>query len=193
MNDYSSLRRTVLDDIRGLTNAARMNRIATWLIPQHCAPRTRAELLRRTGWRIGEGAMFMGVPTIVGTGRPLKRLRVGRRVFVNVGGYWELNDCIEIDDGVSIGHEVMLLTTTHVLGDGLARAGELRHGPIHIGAGVWIGARSTVLPGVTIGSGAVIAAATVVRRDVPPNTMVGGNPAAVIKSLDGLLAVETAG
>lgn len=53
--------------------------------------------------------------------------------------------------------------------------------PVHIGNHVWIGARSMILKGVTIGDNAVIAAGSVVTKDVPPNCIVGGNPARVIK------------
>ena len=56
--------------------------------------------------------------------------------------------------------------------------------PIHIGRHVWIGANATVLPGVTIGEGAIVAAGAVVTKDVPKNTMVGGVPARVIRTID---------
>jgi acetyltransferase-like isoleucine patch superfamily enzyme len=52
--------------------------------------------------------------------------------------------------------------------------------PVEIGEDVWIGAHAVVLPGVRIGSGAVVGAGAVVNRDVPPNTIVGGVPARVI-------------
>ncbi len=55
--------------------------------------------------------------------------------------------------------------------------------PIHIGKRVWIGSNATVLPGVTIGDGAVVAAGAVVTRDVPANTVVGGVPAKVIRHI----------
>lgn len=53
--------------------------------------------------------------------------------------------------------------------------------PVHIGNKVWIGCRSTILKGVKIGDGAVVAAGSVVTRDVPANTVVAGNPARVVK------------
>ena len=53
--------------------------------------------------------------------------------------------------------------------------------PIHIGNHVWIGMRATILKGVTIGDGAIVAAGAVVTKDVPPKTLVGGIPAKVIK------------
>lgn len=59
--------------------------------------------------------------------------------------------------------------------------GKEKSAPIHIGNHVWIGARATILKGVTIGDGAVVAAGAVVNKDVPPNTLVGGVPARIIK------------
>lgn len=53
--------------------------------------------------------------------------------------------------------------------------------PIHVGRKVWIGANALVLPGVTIGEGSVIGGGSVVTKDVPPNTVVAGNPARVIR------------
>ena len=56
--------------------------------------------------------------------------------------------------------------------------------PVTIGHNVWIGGRSVILPGVTIGDGAIIAAGSVVTKDVPANTIYGGNPAQLIKTID---------
>lgn len=56
-------------------------------------------------------------------------------------------------------------------------------GPVIIGQNVWIGDKVTILPGVTIGDGAVIAANAVVTKNVPPYSMVGGNPARIIKEI----------
>lgn len=55
---------------------------------------------------------------------------------------------------------------------------------VTIGNDVWIGGHSTILPGVTIGDGAVIAAGSVVTKDVAPRTLVDGNPARLLKSID---------
>ena len=54
-------------------------------------------------------------------------------------------------------------------------------GDTHVGNDVWIGYRATIMPGVTIGHGAIIGACAVVTRDVPPYAIVGGNPARVIR------------
>ena len=61
---------------------------------------------------------------------------------------------------------------------------QLHPAPIHIGKRVWIGANATVTSGVTIGDNAVVAAGAVVNRDVPANTIVGGVPAKIIKTIE---------
>ena len=55
--------------------------------------------------------------------------------------------------------------------------------PIHIGKRVWIGSNATILPGVTIGDGAIVAAGAVVTKDVPENTIVSGVPAKVMRTI----------
>jgi acetyltransferase-like isoleucine patch superfamily enzyme len=56
--------------------------------------------------------------------------------------------------------------------------------PIKIGEGVWIGARATILPGVTIGAGSVVAAGSLVTKDMPANVLIAGVPAKVIRELE---------
>lgn len=63
-------------------------------------------------------------------------------------------------------------------------------GNTHIGNDVWLGHRSTIMPGVTVGDGAIVASAAVVTRDVEPYAIVGGNPAAVIRSRFDAATVE---
>lgn len=82
-----------------------------------------------------------------------------------------------------VGFESIILTSTHnsnrrdipIREQGMFRA------PVRIGTDVWIGARVIILPGVTIGNGAIIGANSVVSKDIPPNTIVGGVPAKFIK------------
>lgn len=88
-------------------------------------------------------------------------------------------DKITIGSKVAISREAFICTASH---DITKPNRPLVTAPITICDGVWIGARAIILPGVTIGEGAIVAAGAVVARDVPPFTVVGGNPAKFIKN-----------
>lgn len=108
-----------------------------------------------------------------------KNLTIGKDVFINSGCHFQDQGGIEIGDGSLIGHNVVLATINHDLAPSENRKNHYES--IKIGAHVWIGSNATVLPGVTVGDWAVIAAGAVVTRDVPPMTVVGGVPAKVLK------------
>ncbi|MBS2024318.1 MAG: hypothetical protein JST92_18095 [Deltaproteobacteria bacterium] len=103
--------------------------------------------------------------------------------MVNVPCFIDLNAPVTIGDEVNIGHHAVLITAKHLTGESIRRAGLLESAPIVLEPGCWLGARVTVLAGVTIGRGAVIAAGAVVTKDIPPNTLAGGVPARVIREL----------
>lgn len=88
---------------------------------------------------------------------------------------------IEIGSNVSVSPEVMLLTSEHILND--PHFG-VEDKPIVIQNFAWVGSRAVILPGVTIGEGAVVAAGAVVSRDVPDYAVVGGVPAKKIGDRD---------
>jgi acetyltransferase-like isoleucine patch superfamily enzyme len=124
---------------------------------------------------------FMLIPPFYATGGT--RTWVGRNVFVNQGcTFYDLGG-LDIGDEVMIGPNVSLITAGHPLAPAQRRAGVTAR-PIVIGRNVWIAAGATVVGGVTVGENSVVAAGSVVTRDVAPNTLVGGNPARVIRSLD---------
>ncbi len=81
-----------------------------------------------------------------------------------------------------IGHNVVLATLNHEVAP--EKRGTMHPAPIVIGKNVWIGSNATLLPGVSIGDGAIIAAGAVVTMDVPVNTVVGGVPAKLIKEIE---------
>lgn len=110
-----------------------------------------------------------------------KNLKIGKNVFFNSGVKMQDQGGVVIEDGVLLGHNVVLATLDHNLDP--ARRGNMIPAPIHIGKNVWIGANATVCKGVTIGDGAVIAAGAVVTKDVPENTVYGGVPAKLIKEI----------
>ncbi len=88
---------------------------------------------------------------------------------------------ITIDDGALIGHNVVLATLNHDPNPAARR--DMHPRPIHIGKNVWIGAGAVILPGVTVGDNAIVAAGAVVSRDVEPGTVVAGVPARKIKNI----------
>jgi maltose O-acetyltransferase len=153
-------------------------------LPKYRGSSLRAVLLQKLGFNIGARTVFWGMPTITGSEEMLPRLTIGNDCWINVGVWFNLGAPITIGDRVAIGHEVMLMTETHNIGDASRRAAELTAAPITIGTGAWLGTRCTVLPGVTVGEGSVVAAGAVVTKDVPPNVLVGGVPARVIRPLD---------
>lgn len=112
-----------------------------------------------------------------------KNIRVGRNVFVNHACEFMDRGGITISDDVLIGPKVNLVTINHPLDP--ARRRSTYCAPIVIKRGAWLGASVSVMPGVTIGENAVVAANAVVTRDVPDNAVVGGIPARVIKRLEG--------
>lgn len=110
-----------------------------------------------------------------------KNITIGRDVFINSGCHFQDQGGIEIGDGALIGHNVVLATIDHDLDPAQNRKNH--YAPIRIGAHVWIGSNATILSGVSIGEWSVIAAGAVVTRDVPPNVVVGGVPARIIKKI----------
>ena len=108
-------------------------------------------------------------------------IRLGKNVFINhacsfldIGG-------ITVEDDVLIGPNVSLVTENHPTDPGDRKTVLLN--PIIIKRNAWIGAAATILPGVTVGENAIVAAGAVVSRDVPPNTIVAGVPAKIVKTL----------
>lgn|SRR5574344_8541 len=110
-----------------------------------------------------------------------KNIHFGKNVFVNAGCHFQDQGGIWIDDGCLIGHNCVMATLNH--GFLPEQRQNLTHKPIVLKKGVWIGANCTILGGVTIGENAIVAAGSVVNKDVPDNMIVGGVPAKVIKSI----------
>jgi len=104
-----------------------------------------------------------------------RKVALGPRNVVNFGCVFDGRQfAIRTGSDVSIGPEATILTLGH---DAQSADFALRGGDVTIGDRVWIGYRAIVLPGVTIGDGAVVAAGSVVTRDVRPYAIVAGNPA----------------
>lgn len=111
-----------------------------------------------------------------------KNTTFGKNVFINAGCRFQDQGGITIGDSCLIGHNCVMATLNHDLAPD--NRGSITPSPIVLHRNVWVGANVTILPGVTIGENAVIAAGAVVTRDVPANTIVGGVPAKVIREID---------
>lgn len=111
-----------------------------------------------------------------------QNIHVGKNVFINMGCKFQDQGGIFLGDGALIGHNVVLATLNHAHAP--QDRGSMQPAPIRIGKNVWIGANAVVLPGVTVGDGAIVAAGAVVTRDVPANAIVGGVPARILRYLN---------
>ena len=110
-----------------------------------------------------------------------KNITLGKGVFINSGCRFQDQGGLSIGDGALIGHNVIIATLNHDLNPEKRQC--LIPSPVKIGANVWIGSGSIILPGVTIGENSVIGAGSVVTKDIPANVVAVGSPARVIKSI----------
>jgi acetyltransferase-like isoleucine patch superfamily enzyme len=109
-------------------------------------------------------------------------IRVGRNVFINQNcTFYDLGG-LDIADDALIGPNVSLITTGHPLDPSRRRAATIGE-PIAIERNVWIATGATIIGGVTVGENSVVAAGSVVTKDVPRDCLVGGNPARVLRGI----------
>lgn len=140
--------------------AKRLLKLTVKYIPGY---RLRPALLRGSGCKVGRN-VYIGEDLIV-IDEPADR------------------DMVSIGDRVAISPRVTLVVSSRPNESRIAPYVPVRHAPITIEADAWLGTGVVVLPGITIGEGAVIAANSVVTQDVPPYTMVGGAPARIIRQV----------
>lgn len=111
------------------------------------------------------------------------KMSVGNNVYLGYNSYYG-QGTIEIHDNVLIGPFVSVTASNHVIGeDDSFRNANYAEKKVVIKSNCWIGAHTCILAGVTIGEGSLVAAGSVVTKDVPDYTVVGGAPAKIIKSL----------
>lgn len=143
----------------------------------HTQPEIRALLSRLFGKEVDESLrVFPPFYTDFG-----KNIAVGKNVFINACCHFQDHGGVTLGDGCLIGHNVVFATLNHSLAPE-ARA-SMHPAPIVLGKNVWVGSNSTILQGVTIGDNAVIAAGAVVTKDIPADTIAGGVPAKIIRSI----------
>lgn len=110
-----------------------------------------------------------------------KHTKIGKNVFINFDCVFLDLGGITIEDNVLIAPKVSLLTESHPTS--IADRHSLIPKPIHIKKNAWVGANATILQGVTIGENSIVAAGSVVSKDVPDNVVVGGIPAKILKTI----------
>jgi len=146
------------------------------------------------GIEFGEGACVLLGAYVWFFGPRENRRRgvaIGRNSRVNRNCTLDIRCGLTIGDNVSISPEVMILTLSHDYDDPYFN--DLDAGPVTIEDHAWIGSRATILPGVTVGRGAVVAAGSVVTKDVAPMTVVAGVPAKPVTVRDSGAAEYTLG
>jgi len=111
-----------------------------------------------------------------------KHINIGKNVFINHAcSFLDLGG-ITIEDDVLIGPRVNLITENHPVDPTKRKYLDLK--AILIKRNAWIGAGATILPGVTVGENSIVAAGAVVNKDVPDNSIVGGIPAKLLRSIE---------
>jgi maltose O-acetyltransferase len=141
--------------------------------------RLRIRLLRAAGVTIERHLEVLSGLRVTGEGE----LFIGDCSFINHDCLIDTAGDVRLGRGVALANRVSLLTSDHDMSNPRGRAGRRVLRPIVVGDGAWLGANVTVLGGVTIGEGAVVAAGALVRADVPPHTLWGGVPARFLRNL----------
>jgi maltose O-acetyltransferase len=175
--------RTLREEFGGLHLRLRLANFLLFFCPHLSLNRLRTALYRLCGVHIGARSLVFGSITLSGRGEITRRLHIGDDCMINAPLYLNLDADITIGSHVSIGHHVVMVTAEHEIGGVGARCAALKPRSIVIEDGCWIGAGAMIAPGVTIGRGSVVSMGAVVSMDVPPNKVVGGNPARPIKTL----------
>lgn len=134
--------------------------------------------IQNRGGRLESGGitLFNGVRIEVGRGATL---RIGRGTYINRGTTIICHERVEIGERCLVSWDVVIGDSNEHDWPGIGE----QTAPVTIGDHVWIGCRSIILRGVSIGSGSVIGAGSVVTRSIPPGVLAAGQPARVIRSL----------
>jgi carbonic anhydrase/acetyltransferase-like protein (isoleucine patch superfamily) len=178
----SRVSRVAWEEVRPLLSRAAIAEMAA-VLPSSAFATTRTTMLRAAGATIGPQSLVQGRVRLTGHGNPCQWLFIGRDTLITGGLHADLGAPLRIGNGVRIGHDVSFLTINHALGATWFRAGTSTFAEIVIEDGCWIASRATILPGVVVGRGCIVAAGAVVTRSVPANTLVAGVPARVIREL----------
>jgi maltose O-acetyltransferase len=148
----------------------------SWIANQHLRPM----LLRIYGFKVGRKASVCPGLRIYSR---LDDVRIGEQSFINQNCFIDAAAPVRIGRFCQVGFNVMFATSGHTLKSDFQGLRPRDAKPITIEDHVWIGAGAVILQGVTVGKGSVVAAGAVVSKDVPPNVVVGGIPAKILREL----------
>ncbi|MGE4409799.1 MAG: DapH/DapD/GlmU-related protein [Sphingobium sp.] len=170
----------------------KLPKVLSWGMKQILSPRwVRYESVAAIDWRVrflrNNGEITIGKKVkIFRNTEILSPAKIGNNSFINRDVY--IRQETFIGNNVNIGPFVKFLTDSHEISYKNRRAGKGTVQSIVVEDGAWIGAGSIILGGVTVGYGAIVAAGSVVTKNVPANAIVAGNPARIIRNLDSLEA-----
>jgi acetyltransferase-like isoleucine patch superfamily enzyme len=154
------------------------------MLPDNTCAGLRTRLYRLAGIRIGGKVAILGPIRMIGGPDRASRLTIAEGAMIAPRVTIALDAPVTIGRKASIGPGVSLYTAGHGIGFGSCRMDrKVAAKPIVVEDGAWVGLQAIVLPGVTIGHGSVVSAGAVVGSDVPPDTLVAGNPAAEVGKL----------
>jgi maltose O-acetyltransferase len=165
--------------IKGVISSFTWNFVVNGMAKSFLIPRIlRYYLYKLSGMRtnssnIRAGCIFRG-----------KSIVIEKDVFINHNVFIDAWETVIIKEKAAIAFDVLICTSSHKIGPPEKRAGISDRKPVVIGKGCWVGARATILPGVVLGDGCVIAAGAVVNKDCKPNTLYAGVPAKEVKTLE---------
>ncbi|SHI14351.1 sugar O-acetyltransferase [Ferrimonas marina] len=153
----------------------------------HCASFDATQpLFRALLGAVGEGSLIR-TPFSCEFGQTIS---IGRNTFLNTGVVMLDGAPISLGDNVMVGPSVQFYSASHSLNHLERRQWQTICQPIRVENDAWIGGNAVINQGVTIGARAIVAANSVVNRDVPADCLVGGAPARVLKRLDGTESVD---
>lgn len=173
----------IYEETYGFDPVWQLAKLLMWPIPPYTGGRVRTQVMRQLGFNVGRGTMIWDTPIFIGDKNIRAMVSIGNSCLLTIGCYWDLAAPIRLGNFVGVSPEVMLLTGSHDFHNPFNRIGKIDSHPVTICDGAWLGARCTILPGVTVGEGAIVGAGAVVTRDVPPHTLVAGVPAVCIRKL----------
>lgn len=137
-------------------------------------------LLIIAGAKVGKGIYIERTVQI----KKPNKLELGNGVVISRGAIMTCSGGVKIEDNVLIGYGAKVISANHIVPDDrtLIKYAGHKYAEVKIKEGAWICANSVILPGITVGEGAIVSAGAVVTKDVPPFVFVGGVPAKIIKA-----------